>query len=103
MCNNKNCKAYQQIVLVTKGFGNFNISVHIYECVCPSCKNETEPAFNIYYYKTKLTIKAKKANEKKFTKQFIADNDQWHSFLSGNGEMAKWNFMEINAEKLSNK
>lgn len=52
-CIHQGCPAYNQIIIVNKGLGHFNIALVSRTLVCPKCSNKAEKSSNCGFYLAK--------------------------------------------------
>ncbi|ETO11412.1 ubiquitin [Reticulomyxa filosa] len=103
-CSNEDCKACDERVMASRGFGKFqpNIDEHVEEVIrCPGCKQTFEPS-GFYFYRCNVSITFKKEGEKSLTrmpKKKVEGENYWE--LGGEEhEKAVYNYLEFEVEKL---
>ncbi|CAG9334272.1 unnamed protein product [Blepharisma stoltei] len=96
-CENEECRAYKEYVVVNIGFGSFDVAKVIWNLKCPECKQGIEigKISNIGFHKTDWRIDGRLQSGKVVERSGEAGSEQYMTFQDG--VTAEWAYLTIEA------
>jgi hypothetical protein len=92
ICDNKTCKALNQVVWIQKGMGTFDIPVEVYTSNCPSCNQTANKIDNLGFFNCLYSISGfqTQPEKKKVEKNDIVADDKDFTTFDQTKELAHW-------------
>ncbi|CAG9318700.1 unnamed protein product [Blepharisma stoltei] len=100
ICDNEECVAYKDYVIVNSGFNEFNVAEEMWNLWCPACNHTvcSSKVLNIGFYKTDWRIEGRLEHGEKFDKNGSAASDNYTTFKDGN--TVNWCYLKIETLEL---
>lgn len=117
-CPNEDCGAYDQLIVIKKGIGKFDIGYEMFDSICPACEKmvdrvENMGFFNCVYsfegiqrpiYKEHLEINKKPIKKivtpaKKITQPKKIAGNQFFTSYDNSGPLVGWSSLNVTTEE----
>jgi len=97
-CQTRSCAAFQDSIIVNKGFGYFDIGRTRFELKCPICQQSSEVSTRCGFDSAKWTVEGVvlESGEKKVIPGETTSND-YHTFKGGDNR--NWGYLAITVER----
>jgi len=92
-CLDSTCRAFSESVIISKGYGEFNVAVDQNNSLCPLCKNKCGNVNTLAFNNCKWSVDGRKSSGEVVKKDGIA-GDAYTKFDDGNNTTS-WDYLKI--------
>lgn len=97
-CKSATCIAFNQPILVPKGFGVFDIARVSSQLTCPVCEKRAEMATNCGFYQAKWVFKGQLVSEVSAEREGRTETNHFYTYEGE--EEAQWRYLEVTVLRL---
>lgn len=95
-CENRRCEAYDQVIIVNKGLGRFNVTVEAGTLACPICGNQAKKANNCGFYLAQWRFIGITIGGNRLEIEGRTETRNYHTWKEG--EERNWEVLEVEVD-----